>query len=117
MPARTGEGGVMLSVVSGCSQALPWSEPSKVVTIERAASRLTAVVQANAVCGDLYPVKPVVRRHDREFVLGWSWWSPAEPEFAACFCTRHIEFTIPNIEGNTPSVAIELENLQLRRGP
>ena len=114
MPARVGDGGVMLRVVSGCSNALPWSELSKVASVERAATRLTAVVLANATCGDIYPVKPVVKRQDQSLELAWSWWSPAKDgSLAACRCTRHIEFTIPGIDGATPAVTIAAQNQQM----
>ena len=107
MPLQTGAGGIELREVAACGKdELPWSDPTKVEKVEVVGTTLKAIVLANATCGDVFPVEPVANVRGSDIELAWSWWTSPKGTAAACKCTRRIEFSIPNVNIEKPTVSI-----------
>jgi hypothetical protein len=111
MPSQKGDRGIELREVSACGKdELPWSDPTKVEKVEILGTTLKAIVLVNATCGDVFPVEPVARVRDGNVELAWSWWWAPKGMAAACKCTRRIEFSIPNVNIEKPTVSIAPAN-------
>ena len=106
MPSQTGHNGISLRSIAGCSEALNWEQPSRVESVVKTDNILKVVVLANATCGAVFPVSPSANIKNNDIELSWNWWHDPIGMFAKCECTRHIEFTIPGIDGATPVVTI-----------
>lgn len=111
MPPQVGENGVELREIAGCSEALAWNTPSRVFSSDKVGLVLKVVVLANETCGDIRPVFPSAVIDGHQIELKWAWWHRPNTPLAACKCTRHIEFTIPNVEATNPVVMIAKSNL------
>ena len=113
MPSQTGHNGISLRTIAGCSESLKWEQPSRVESVAKTDNTLRVVVLANATCGAVFPVNPSANIKNNDVELSWNWWSDPIGSFAKCKCTRHIEFTIPGIDGATPAVTIAAQNQKM----
>ena len=111
MPPRKGPGGVSLRTIAGCSEALKEGQASRVQEVIRTESTLRVIVLANRQCGSVFPVSPSATTKDLNIELAWGWWSDPIGTFAKCTCTRHIEFSVPNITISDLKVTIAEANL------
>jgi hypothetical protein len=111
MPTQIGQDGTSLREIAGCSEALPWDQQSRVTAFRKNGNQLVATVIANENCGPVLPVEPRASVRGETVEIGWNWWSRPNSPMAACKCTRHIEFTVPNVEAANPVISISKSNL------
>jgi hypothetical protein len=83
--------------IGGCSNALPWSERSRIRAVGREEGELVVSVLANAACGGLRPDSPQVELSGSTLSLSWVWVKPDNVPLAACLCTRHLEFRVSGV--------------------
>jgi hypothetical protein len=110
LPSRRGVDGTEVTYLKACTNALPWDQPTKIVSTEKRASTLIVEVLANQNCGPVYAVEPIVKRDGADIELGWSWWSRPTDAMAACKCTRHLQFSVPNVDVHDAKISVAKDN-------